>query len=419
MIYYFIAALQYSLTASLLTALFYGAAARFETERQRKALTWGLTGGIVFALILAVLRRTTAINRGMVNAGVLILSIIAVLCFIPFMGNLFKKNGSRFHEAGFSWFGAIGTGTLWAYAAPSLFLLPSEFILAGQTVFSTEFLLKSAGALAGAGTALLIALGVFHAAKGAGVFTFRIVFTLILGINLLQQGATVVQFLLARRIIPMIRWLFRLMMNAVNHEAFFLYAAIFVALALPAGLLAGQGKRAAPKDSPPRNPAEKRKLRAGLRRDRRRGILGAAGLVLAFGSLTGLKAWDQREVTLSPAEPMQAAGREIIIPLEQVEDGRLHRFAWNAQGNVEVRFIVIKKNAAAYGVGLDACDICGSTGYYERRDEVICRLCDVVMNKSTIGFKGGCNPVPLAYTVREGAMIVQIEDLEKEKTRFQ
>lgn len=419
MIHYFIAALQYSLLVSMLTALFYGAAARSEPEKQRKALTLGLIAGIVFALILAVLRRTTAINRGMVNAAVLILSIAAVLCFIPLMWDLFKKNGSRFHEAGLSWCGAIGIGTLWAYAAPSLFLLPSEFILAGQTVFSTEFLFKSAGALAGIGTALLIALGVFHAAKGAGVFTFRIVFTLILGINLLQQAATVVQFLLARRIIPMIRWLFRLMMNAVNHEAFFLYAAIFVALALPVGLLAGQRKRAAPKDRPPRNPAEKRKLRAGLRRDRRRGILGAAGLVLAFGSFTGLKAWDQREVTLSPAEPMQVAGREIIIPLEQVEDGHLHRFAWNAQGNVEVRFIVIKKNAVAYGVGLDACDICGSTGYYERRDEVICRLCDVVMNKSTIGFKGGCNPVPLAYTVREGAMIVQIEDLEKEKTRFQ
>jgi uncharacterized membrane protein len=40
------------------------------------------------------------------------------------------------------------------------------------------------------------------------------------------------------------------------------------------------------------------------------------------------------------------------------------------------------------------------------------------MNKSTIGFKGGCNPVPLAYIVRDGAMIVQTSDLEAEKGRF-
>jgi uncharacterized membrane protein len=83
-----------------------------------------------------------------------------------------------------------------------------------------------------------------------------------------------------------------------------------------------------------------------------------------------------------------------------------------------MRFIVIKKNAVAYGVGLDACDICGPTGYYERKGEVICRLCDVVMNISTIGFKGGCNPVPLAYTLRSGDMVINVEDLETERNRF-
>jgi uncharacterized membrane protein len=45
-------------------------------------------------------------------------------------------------------------------------------------------------------------------------------------------------------------------------------------------------------------------------------------------------------------------------------------------------------------------------------------LCDVVMNKNTIGFKGGCNPVPLAYTISGGAMTVQCEDLDNERGRF-
>jgi uncharacterized membrane protein len=83
-----------------------------------------------------------------------------------------------------------------------------------------------------------------------------------------------------------------------------------------------------------------------------------------------------------------------------------------------VRFIVIKKNETSFGVGLDACDICGPTGYYERKDEVICMLCDVVMNKNTIGFKGGCNPVPLAFTIREGSLVVRCEDLDNERGRF-
>ena len=83
-----------------------------------------------------------------------------------------------------------------------------------------------------------------------------------------------------------------------------------------------------------------------------------------------------------------------------------------------MRFIVIKKNEASYGVGLDACDICGETGYYERDGQVVCKLCDVVMNKSTIGFKGGCNPIPLAYTMANGQMVIKTGDLEAEKSRF-
>jgi uncharacterized membrane protein len=99
-------------------------------------------------------------------------------------------------------------------------------------------------------------------------------------------------------------------------------------------------------------------------------------------------------------------------------DGHLHRFVYTASDATEVRFIVIRKNEIAYGVGLDACDICGPTGYYERKGQIICRLCDVVMNISTIGFMGGCNPVPLAYTLRGGTMVIDTEHLENEKGRF-
>jgi uncharacterized membrane protein len=167
------------------------------------------------------------------------------------------------------------------------------------------------------------------------------------------------------------------------------------------------------------NPAQRRKAYASARRLRRWCALVAAGYVLSIVSLTAIRAYDEQEVVLSPAEPMEIAGSEIIIPLSDVNDGHLHRFAYETSGGVETRFIVIKKSETAYGVGLDACDICGATGYYERKGDVICRLCDVVMNTSTIGFSGGCNPVPLGYVVREGNMVVEIGDLEGEANRFE
>jgi uncharacterized membrane protein len=240
-----------------------------------------------------------------------------------------------------------------------------------------------------------------------------------------NQAANVIQFLMARRIIPLNRGLFRVIMLAVNNPRFFMFAGIGVAALLPLGMLAGVFSRkpraanaAFAVDGAPPNPAMMRKRKALARRNRRWNTAAVALLCFSVFTFTGLNSWSERAVTLSPAEPFTLAGEEILIPVTQIEDGHLHRFAWNASDNTEVRFIVVKKSASAWGVGLDACDICGNTGYYERRDGIICRLCDVVMNKSTIGFKGGCNPVPLSYSVRDGAMIVRLDDLEAEKGRF-
>jgi Predicted membrane protein len=131
-----------------------------------------------------------------------------------------------------------------------------------------------------------------------------------------------------------------------------------------------------------------------------------------------IKTYNEKPVTLSAPEEYILQGDEIIVPLDRIGDGRLHRFVFTASDGTDVRFIVILKGAASYGVGLDACEICGPTGYYEKNGQVICILCDVVMNKETIGFKGGCNPVPLSYTISGGNMVIETADLEAEKGRF-
>ena len=102
----------------------------------------------------------------------------------------------------------------------------------------------------------------------------------------------------------------------------------------------------------------------------------------------------------------------MVIPLKQIDDGHLHRFEYPTKDGTKVRFIVIKKAGSAYGVGLDACDICGASGYYEKDGHVICKLCEVAMNIATIGFKGGCNPIPLEYSVTEGKLTVPKSALE-------
>ena len=126
----------------------------------------------------------------------------------------------------------------------------------------------------------------------------------------------------------------------------------------------------------------------------------------------------EQKAELVPAVSVTADRELVKIPLEQVEDGHLHRFVYKASNGVNVRFIIIKKSGSAYGVGLDACEICGPTGYFERDGQVVCKLCDVVMNKATIGFKGGWNPVPIQYKIEDGRIMIPEQVLEQEKDRF-
>ena len=94
-------------------------------------------------------------------------------------------------------------------------------------------------------------------------------------------------------------------------------------------------------------------------------------------ALTYGVAQTQKVVTLSPPEDYSLADGVATIKFSQISDGHLHRFEYRAKDGTSMRFIIIKKNGGAYGVGLDACDNCGDAGYYEKDGKIICKKCDV------------------------------------------
>jgi uncharacterized membrane protein len=418
MLRYFVQVIQNLLTTGILSGLLFASCG--DGKGKTRAL-WGCLAGSVAALVLAVLRRTTAlINRGWFNTWILFFAILFGVLSIVLSRLSFQKKQNVLNGAAFSdYVRALLLAALFFYALPTIFLYPTEFVLAGESVFSTDFLFKCIGFLAGLALVIITAIALYKTGTALSQASslspvLPLFLAVIIAVNMINQLAAIIQFLLARRIIPMVRWLFRIIVLAVNNTIVFFYAIMGIAFLLPVILFV---KSYISKPTW-KNPAEHRKIKAGLRINRRWCFTVAALFCLSVFSLTFVKSYIERGVELSPAEPMTISGSEILIPIERVEDGHLHRFNYTASEDIEMRFIVIKKNAAAYGVGLDACDICGPTGYYERKGEVICRLCDVVMNISTIGFKGGCNPVPLAYTLRSGNMVIAIDDLEAERSRF-
>jgi uncharacterized membrane protein len=415
MLKYLIQVIQDLLSTAILVALLAALAGKTddaEGRGKKRLFAWGAAGSTA-ALAVAVLRRTTRlVNREYLNAGVLSLTILCTVLFMILIGG--SRREGEFREKILDRLRPVIPALLLFYALPGVFLYPPEFLLPGQSVFSTDFLYKLVGFLAGLLVVVLGALALFESAGTLSLGVVKFVAGAALAVNMVNQFAGILQILLARRIVAVPRWMFRLMVRVINYNSVFLYLIMALSFTIPLFLFVRSLRPLAPG----RNPAETRKFRA-VRRDQRRWIAVVfCGYVTAVLSLTAVKRYNEREVVLAPAEPMTIIGKEIVIPIEKIADGHLHRYNYTAADDIEMRFIVIKKNEAAYGVGLDACDICGPTGYYERKDGVICRLCDVVMNISTIGFKGGCNPVPLAYTLRSGNMIIQTEDLEKERNRF-
>ncbi|MDR3325364.1 MAG: DUF2318 domain-containing protein [Spirochaetaceae bacterium] len=412
MLHYVILVIQNSLPTALLVALLFAAAG----ARNMKRLAAGAAAGTLAALVLSVLRRSTRlVNREQVSLAVLLAAIaVSLLCILTLRSGSGGRKTGRLRDALESWSGPALCALLLFYALPTILLYPTEFLLPEQSPLSTDFLFKSFGFVAGAAVAALSASALYHTGKAAGGRAAGILLRAALAVNMAGQASVILQFMLARRIFRAPRWVFALVVKSVNYNAVFLYCLAALTVILPAIIFMRSFRPAAAY----RNPAELRKIRAGKRGQRRWCAVLAAGYVFSLATVTAVKAYAERGVVLAPAEAMTIVGQEIVIPLEKVSDGHLHRYNYTAEESIEMRFIIIKKNETAYGVGLDACDICGPTGYYERKDGVICRLCDVVMNKSTIGLKGGCNPVPLAYALRKGSLVIDTANLEKERARF-
>ena len=383
--------------------------------RGRNILTAGSLLGLAAAIVMSYLKnKTKLINTSTWNLRIFTLAIAALLLFLLLdLGWLRRRKEGK---AGVLVPGlaAVLAFTLLLYALPDVLAYPYNFVLGGEAVFSTGFLYRLIGLLLGVGLCVLAALSVEHVCRRIGQGALGALLKLALGVNALQQLSKILSILLARRVITS-RALFSVVRFTSNHSALFIYAILLLALSIPVALWL----RSFRVNEPYENPAQHRKIKAKWRSIRR----WSTSAILCFACcvliLTAVNAYANRPVTLSAIEECELRGTNLYIPFEQVDDGHLHRFAYTTDNHVAVRFIIIKKpNSSAYGVGLDACDICGETGYYERGGQVVCNRCDVVMNVNTIGFKGGCNPKVIDYSIENGYIIVPAYTLIEHEADF-
>ena len=316
--------------------------------------------------------------------------------------------------------GSLLSATLVFYSLPGVLLYPFSFNTMGQGYLSSYYAVRMAGWL---GALVLLYVysrllsrcalyikpyGLAPAALNTGLLTFAV-------------------YCFGRFFVPWVNrakwlgwpvkydgaaygWIGDWMMFTANHSMLFIWIVAGIAAVL-AVILFRQGTIIKETYD---NPAQLRKLKARNRHWRRVAVGLVICLTLCVVIMTVVKTNDTKQVELSAPESYtvdEDAG-VILVPMENVSDGHLHRFEYRTEKNIDVRWIVVKKpNSASFGVGLDACEVCGNAGYFERSGQVICKRCDVVMNINTIGFKGGCNPIPLAYEVKDGKLVFKLSDI--------
>lgn len=208
---------------------------------------------------------------------------------------------------------------------------------------------------------------------------------------------------------------FDIMIFEDNHGLWLLYAEVLFLLLLAICAYV-RNRKVAGKFS---SPAAKRLVMADKRRVKRWAVATLLFCLYVPFTLSFLHFQNTKppeEVALDSYEIQEG---KIIISTESLADGKLHKYSYITPNNIDVKFLaVLKPTGTSYGLGLDACEICGTAGYYERGDEVICERCDVVMNKNTIGFHGGCNPIPMPYTIAEGNIYIELSDLQDLERKF-
>lgn len=379
----------------------------------------GLIIGIVAALVFATLRATAVINqRTFINYPVLcvavvvdVLAIAAVIAARYITAN-WQRHAIWMHVA--NAIAALDIALALFYALPDVILQLTIWVEPDAPVFTSDMLLRALGFALGLAMSIIVA-AIFRTMRSTAVrASFTIAVVVMMAILFVQHLTGLMQILQARGF-PMNHTEFVLLAWSINHNRPMIIAQS-LAFLIPAVASVVAGFRMPMTGA---NEAIGRKHKAF----RRRAIASAAwSLVAMIGvtvTLTVGVAATERTITLSPPEEYSLKDGVATIPFTQVEDGHLHRFEYKAKDGTVMRFIIIKKNGGAYGIGLDACDNCGDAGYYEKDGKIICKKCEVAINLATIGFKGGCNPVPFPYKTGNGQITIQTADLDALSAHFQ
>lgn len=411
MLKYLVQSTEQLLTVMILAGAATGYVRGRYADKHMRIFRWTIFAGLILSACMTWFKvMTNKVDTGIWNLRIYSVTFAAFVLFL-----LSKVLQNKIGKLIPVLMLAVYTAMLLIYFLPFFMEMPHAVMLAEKTIWSTSAICKMIGIFGGFLLTFVAGIAVYRSTAVVSEMQSLLFIIVIALINTAQQLAASFGILLAKRIIKTNHTLFVISKYASNYSFFFCAAIMFCAAILMVLIWI----QSLTEKEPYSNPAERRKIIAKWRSRRKFALTAVVCFILSAWIMTGAKAYANRKVELSPIEDAKIENGYVVVPFEQVNDGHLHRFGYTTEKGITIRFIVIQKpGSSAYGIGLDACDICGETGYYEKEGQVVCNLCDVVMNINTIGFKGGCNPIVIDYEIQNGSILVPVEGLIEHESTF-
>ena len=402
----FIITLREGVEAALIVGITLAYLAKIGRPELRKSVFTALIAAFLGSIGIAILLSRTLWNQDIFEGWIMLIAAFFVVTMIVFMMktgralkgqiegkvSLLAGRNARFGLFLFVFLMVLREG------------VETVLILGAVSLNSTE-LLSFLGTLSGVTVAILFGVMFVKGSVRINLQKFFRVTTAILFFVAAQLIISGLHELSENGVLPSSREEMALIGPIVRNDLFFFVTIV----ALAALMVLFEVKRRQPAVLPD-SPAERRKALWSARRERLWMVSVYASSFLFILMVTAEFIYAKSVSAPSPATDVTFQGGQVSIPLAQIADGDLHRFAAKENGT-EVRFWLYKKPDGKVATVFDACQICGPVGFYKGPNGVVCKNCAAPINGQSVGMTGGCNPIPLRAEQTADAVLIRETDI--------
>jgi high-affinity iron transporter len=420
----FIITLREGVEAALIIGIVFAYLTKIGRQELKRTVFYALGTAVAASVAVAAVVARMHLNSDIVEGWVMLVAAGFVLSMVWFMHRTARTLKGHIETRVASYAdGQTGVSRIGLFFFVFLLVLregvETVLILSAVSLNSTE-LLSFTGTLLGIAVAVVFGVMFIRGSVKINLQRFFRVTTVILYFVAFQLVVSGLHELSENGVLPSSTTEMRLIGPIVRNSLFFFVTMLALAILM---ILMEYKRRAPAVLSANATAADKRKFEWSQRREK---MWMNAVVVASFAFIflsTAEFIYAKSATALSPTTSVTLVGSEVTVPTVQVNDDKLHRYGVHLEdgkgGSVEVRFLLYRKPDGNIVSVADACQICGPVGFYVGSEGIVCKMCASPLNPSSMGQRGGCNPIPLTSTNANGQIMIAASDLRALAATFE